>query len=798
MKHIFLLLAAASVQLFALELVLNSGKENKINYAILHIMDARPFDCETIPDAFDKKRYLCKIERPIDKPVESKKMKYADLDFYEKEGAFYLAIDPKFDSKLIPVQESLYETTEILTKPKQDRYTHWTILFQDKPLFTQKVPYDAIDFPVVYTKNEMPYVGALDLNGKPISYAQSKDIQLYLDVKKDYEHGDYTGVVKNVKRILSAFPNSIFRSELELYEMRSMDKAMSALTEDTGNLEFNENDIVEIAKRWSKEFASDENLPEVLMLMTKAYLKMGSKADANYTLDILVSEHPDNLFTKKTILLYADNLFVKKEKDKAMKLYLDVLYSAQDIDVASEAAIRLSDHQMDAGKLQEAKEYLLKVLNVNANYLLKDPSSSYKLAKRLYEHKLYDLAASVSDLLLANMPKKADNRELLLKESGDWHAKANEVEKAHERYQEYLSEYKNNGEYVQQVRESLDELFFKLKENNETKLAQYYDKLIEEYHNEIGQKALLEKANLLLKQKRYEEVLALQDALSKLPDRFDLKPEELIYEAAKRLTLEMLGKDDCRRAVELIETYKVQITQADEEPKLFQCFMRQSRFDRAQEISHAHLKDPSLQDRYAWTQREVQALYKMERYKDALAFKEDLKTLTFSLRQKIALATIRDLFFSYAKLNDLNGASSLAEGIKILYPDDASTMDIYYEIVKMAADAKNDLLVVQYAQIVLQMQAKFKSSAYSPTLELSYIESLKRLERNDEALKVAQSLLAQNIGGKDKIQLLYQAGELSLKKSEKAAAKNYFEQCTKMTEASSWKAICQQNLDLLR
>jgi len=95
-----------------------------------------------------------------------------------------------------------------------------------------------------------------------------------------------------------------------------------------------------------------------------------------------------------------------------MKLYLDVLYSAQDLDVASEAAIRLSDHQMDAGKMKEAKEYLLKVLNVNEHYLLKDPDASYKLAKRLYEHKLYDLAARISDLLLENLPKKADNREL--------------------------------------------------------------------------------------------------------------------------------------------------------------------------------------------------------------------------------------------------------------------------------------------------------------------------------------------------------------------------------------------------
>ena len=96
MKYILIFLVA-SIQLLALELVLNSGKESKITYAILHIMDVSPFDCETIPDALDKKHYLCKIDRPINKPIEPKKMKYAEIDFYEKEGAFYIVIEHKFD-----------------------------------------------------------------------------------------------------------------------------------------------------------------------------------------------------------------------------------------------------------------------------------------------------------------------------------------------------------------------------------------------------------------------------------------------------------------------------------------------------------------------------------------------------------------------------------------------------------------------------------------------------------------------------------------------------------------------------
>jgi hypothetical protein len=796
MKFLFTLLLL-SVQLFALELVLNSGKENNTEYAILHIMDAEPFACQTLTLEKDKKHYICQIKRPITKRIESKKMKYAQLDFYEKEGVFYIMIEPKVGSQLIPVEDRLYNSSEILAKPPTSLYTHWTLLLQEKELFEKETVHNGLDFPVEFPKYQRPYIGALDLNGAPISYARSKDIGLYLEIKKAYNDGYYESAIKDIQRVLGLYPNSIFRSELELFQMRSMDKLLSARSDESPELVFNENDIASMAKRWSKEFTSDENLPEVLYLMGKSYLKMGSKSDANYVIDILVDEHPQSLFTKRAILLFADNLFLKKEKDKALKLYLDVLYSAQDLDIASEAAIRLSDHQMDAGKMQEAKEYLFKVLNANAAFLLKDKEASYKLARRLYEHKLYDLAASVSDVLLDEGAKKLENRELLLKESGDWHAKANEVEKAHKRYQEYLDEYKNTGDYVQEVTESLDALFFELKENNETTLAHYYDKLIEKYtDNEIGQRALLEKANLLFKQKAYANVLALEDALEKIPDRFPLKGAELIYEAAKAFSLEHLNKKQCQESVRLIETYKLQFSEALYDESLFECFMAVSRFDRAREISHKHLNDSTLESRYQWAQKEVQALYKMGKYQEVVDFKEDLKTLSFSLREKIGLETIRMLFFALVKLKNNDGAISLAESIKILYPDEANNLDIYDLIVSIASETKNDLLLVTYAQTIRDIQKKFNISALTPRIEFSYIEALKRLGRDNEALMLAESLMSLALKNDDKIRLFYHAGELSLKLKESEKAKGYFTQCVENNESSSWKKICEENLKL--
>lgn len=792
----FTALLLLSAPLFALTIVLNSGKENKINYAILHLKDTQAFTCEMIPDALEKKRYLCKTKQPFGQAIETKKMKLAELSFYEKEGMFYIAIEPKVDSKLIPVEDTLYESKDVLSKAKKSAYTHWMILLQEEPLYEEKNNHEGLDFPLVFEKYQKPYIGALDLNGAPISYAQSKDIGLYLDIKRYYEKDNYESTVESSKRVLSAYPNSIFRNEIELYAMRAMDKLLSKEGDEKSVLAFEHEDIVFMAKRWTKEFTSDENLPEVLMLMVKSYIKLGAKADVNYFMDILISEHAQSPYTKRAILLFADTFLAKKEKDKAMKLYLDVLYSVKDIDIASEAAIRLSDFQMDAGKLNEAKEYLHKVLNVNSEYLLKDKEATYKLAKRLYDHKLYDLAARLSEQLLENTSKTDERREALLKENGDWQAKAENIEKAYEKYQEYLANYGNGGEYVEEVKERLDELFFKRNDGNETYLANYYDKLIDTYSNNIGDKALLEKAKLRYKQGAFEEVLSMEENLIKIPDSAEEKPEEIIYAAAYSLAVQELNASACQKVVTLIEQYKLHINESALEAKLFKCFMQQARYDKAKDISALHVKDTKMEERFAWSQRHVNALFKLGIYQEVNTLGKDLTIMSASLKKNISLETLQDLFYGaiWLKKNEL--AMSTLTKIEELYPQTFSTIELYNEIVKIANENKNDLLLVSYAQKILELQKHFKSQLFSPVIEFNYIEALKRLGRDKEALEVSQGLFSLSLEPKEKIRALYNAGELSLKLKENEKAKSYFSECVDINETSSWKNICVENLKL--
>jgi len=792
MKKQLLLLILFTTQLFCLTIVLNSAKVSGKSYAILHVEDDEPVDCQVIPQNLDKKIYLCRFNKVVKTPIEPKKMSLVDIDFLEKEKEFYLRIEPKVKSKLVITQDSLFVNAEVSDKVKPGTIKHWNILLYEKSPFPKKSSNEKINFPIMYSKNVKPYVGALDLNGVPISYVQSKDIKLYLKLKKSYNNEKYLDVVEDSISVVNKYPQTIFKSEFMLYRLRAIDMGMD---ENDGKIanQFDGNDIVSEGKAWIKSFPSDNNIPEVLMLIAKAYLKMGFKSDANYFMDILITEHEDSPFTKKAILVFADSLYNTREKEQAIKLYLDVLYSAKDLDIAAEAAIRLSDKEMNRGKTDKARVYLLKVLEANHEYLLKDKEESYEFAKKLAQNKLYDIAAKVADVLIPNLTKSDENREFLVRDSGLWHAKANDIKEAYDRLQQYLKEYKY-GDYKEDVQTSLDELFFELNETNETKLANYYDELIEKYQNKIGDKAVVEKAKLLLSQERYEDVLKMQSSLEYISE--NNSTSQYVTTASNALVILALKDDKCTQAVSYIEKYKLDLEQFDSS-EIFDCFIRTSRYTRAKNLSENYIKEGTLKSRHEWMQNYLLSLYRLNKHANVVSIGEDIIKMSKSLKTKPQSDTLQMLFFSLMKLDRFEKAIDIAKQIEENSPNELKNSDVYIKIVQRAKDDRNDLLLKEYANKIIALQKKYKSNAYTPDVELSLIGALQRLEKTKEALVVAKGLLKKKISLKQQTRAYYNAGELSMKLNKNKEAREYFEKCKNVKTESSWKDICEQNLKLL-
>ncbi len=792
MKFI-LLIPFLTFQLYALNIYVNSAKENGLPYAILHIIDKEPVDCQVVHLALDKKNYICQFKKIVKTPIKIKKLRLVNIDFLEKKKEFYIKITPKVDSKLIPINEILYKTKEVSREVKNKYTKHWTILLYNKPPFGKKLQNDGINFPISYGNFLKPHIGPVDLNGAPIAYAKSKDVSYYLDIQKEYKKGDYDGVVKDADRVLRLYPNSIFKSDMMLYKLRvineSIEKNLSPISNDYTN-----SDVSNLGKEWIRKFASSENIPRVLLILVENYLRSGSASDVNYFLDILVSEHKDSIYTKKAILRYADSLFAKNKKDKAIKLYQDVLYSVKDLDIASMAAIKLTKSNISMGKVLEAKNYLLKVLDANKNYLLKDKTASHALSGELAANGLYKIAASINDLLYKNTDKNdRENRELLLRESGDWYAKANEINKAYARYMDYKKLYKD-GLYIQEVKKALDALFFKIKETNTTKLAAYYDVLISKYDNGIRDKAVIEKTKLLLKEKKYEKVLKMQNMLERAVDKNSTVAKDLLDLAATALLFENLKTKDCSKVINLVEKYKLDIYKVDDEDTLYKCFLLSARYKKAKMLTVDKIQSKNLSQNFKWLQRTIEVASKLRKFDDIIKYKADLYKLSKILKKKIYASSYRYIFGAYFYKKQYNKALDILSELSKKWPKDIKNLDSYIKIVNYASDSRDDLLLIKYAKKIVDMQNKNKLFAFTPKVELLYMGALKRLGRYKDAYKLIVNLSKKPIKSKYSSRIFYELGEISIKLKDTKNAKKYFKKCVSLKTKDSWSSLCKDNL----
>ena len=794
MKYLALILLI-SAQLFGLNIYLNSAKESGLPYAILHIIDNDSIKCQTLSLAYDKKSYICEFDKIIKNPIEEKRLRLVDIDFLEKSKKFYIKIDPKYSSKLFSLNEKLYKTKEVMDEKKSTKSKHWVVLLYKKPPFGGGQESEGINFPITYDKYLLPSIGSVDLNGAPISYVKSKDINYYLDIQQEFKDKDYEDVIKDVDRTLKQYPKSIFKSDLLLYKLKSMDKGIEKNIEPISD-KYTNDDVIKLAKSWLRAFSSNDNIPQVLLILVKSYLRSDSSSDTNYFLDILITEHKDSPYTKKAILYFADSIYKKNDKNRAMKLYEDVLYSAKDLDIASLAAIKLAKSNINLGKVKKAKEYLQKVLQANKNYLLKDRDATKKLAAKLAKNGLDKIAATINDLLLSHLDKgEVDERELLLKQAGDWYAKAGDISRAYARYQTYQKLYKD-GVYIDEVNRAVDRLFFKMKDTNETKLLKYYDLLISKYNNDIKDKAIIEKAKLLLKQKRYKSILKMKKMLKSAEDSNSTVANSLIEKASIMLIDGYVKKQECQNAVGLIEENKIKPEELSDKDGVFDCFIMTSRYKKAMNLAKDELKSKKLDKNFKWLQNLILSEYKLHKYSKVLELKSDLYNLSALLKKPIKISIYRILFNSMMKQKEFNQALSVVQKIEKLAPKDVKNIDIYYQIVEYANSMRNDILLMQYAKKIIDLQKLYKIDDYSPKIDFYYIDSLKRLSKIKEAKKATQRLLKLKLKESDKSRVLYELGELSLKLKEPKEAKKWFQKCSKAKTKDSWSSLCTESLKI--
>ena len=476
------------------------------------------------------------------------------------------------------------------------------------------------------------------------------------------------------------------------------------------------------------------------------------------------------------------------------RAYEKVLYSTNDIDLASRAALSLADANIDKEKFDEAKKFVLKIANANEKFFMNDPTKSMNLAYTFASKDMPDVAAKIYEILVNNSDRTKDFYEAALKNLALNLAKTKDEKRAYEYLNRYEKEFKY-GDYIDEVAKAKDGLFFEEDDKNATALHARYKDLIEKYAGtNISQKALISELELDLKERKFADALAYNN-LAK--DENLSKAMELVNEAALELTKEFFIKDDCTAVVNLLENYdvsKVSLPQF----KLFNCYFRTARYNDALELAKAHVKDENLEDRVEWLVNLSKILYKNKDYEHAITAANDALSLGSAVEYSDPTPSLFDRFYSLLALKRFTEAVSTISAIEQLRGQDFKIIEAYAAICDYAMKSNDYAIAATYAKKALELQTRAKIKTFSPKLNFDYSEASLKTDNLDEALDEAKFILNMKLEPEDRLHALNLASEIYIRQKQYKLAKPYLNECVGSNFTSAYKDACKAKLEMIK
>jgi len=779
-----LLLLATS--LFSLELSVQGGEENQEEYAILHLKDSERFLCESvIDDLHVVTSIICAFEK---RPIQA----FANLEnnFFHisskiQNKTFFIIIKPRKKILLKAIHYNLLVDQE-LYQVNNDYASHWNIIgYENRPVFIDKEKENktSINFPIPFIESEYPYVGGLDILGKPIHMTRVKDVSDYLLIKKSYQAKNYAKALEMIDEVLDEFPDTIFKSELMLYQIRSYHK-----------LEEPE-PLIHIAKQFIREYSSDINMAEVLADTANAYSKIALYTDADYFFDRLFDEHKDNRFSHLGYIYKAEQLENAGNNKKALGFYKRALKKSNERSIAAQAAYQIILLELELGKAKKAVKYVKMILDGQRSYFSSRELESIELAMKFTSYDDYQSAADIAGALLESMDKSNDEYEILLKNRGVWLAETEHKEEALALFNTYVEEFKY-GEYLEEIKRRKDALFFDVNDENATQKLEHYDLLINKYAGDtIASRALYEKAKLLYELKKYQDVLNLEEELKFLDPTIYEESEAFIEYSALGLIEESLENSQCIRVVDLSKNYDINLSmQWDSE--LFECYIAAGSYDKAKDIAQAHIKSKDYEERIAWLERYTKIDFALGNYTEVLDAAQELISIRSDENKNIE--TYRLLFDAGQRLGEfetmLNAIQKIEALDGLMYKD----IERYAQMVTLAKNVKDDIMLRSYAEKVIQLQEKAKSYTQTPYIEFTLTQSFLQDAKIDKALNVLQSLDDRNISNIKRSRQKYLLGTLFQKLDKLQESETAYSESIKIDTNSSWAKLAKDALKLLR
>jgi tetratricopeptide (TPR) repeat protein len=772
--------------LFGLELSIQSGKEAGEKYSILHLRNSSAFSCESTNNEFgDTIRIDCRFPNAPKQSFSPIDNAHLHVSSSATAKGYVITILPKSKMKLLPITFDLSKQTQTFQNDVKSA-THWSVVGFQKtaPLMDNSTPSaSAINFPIKVEKNALPYIGGLDLKGNPIKIRRVQDVTDYMEMKKAYAAKDYGKVLEKAKGTLKDYPNTVFKNELMLYQIRSYHQ-----------LEEYEK-VLDLSKKFLREYAGDPSVAEVLAYTANAYGKVGQVVDADYYFDRLFDEQSESPFAILGMIYKAEELEAGGDSKKAMTFYQRALDSTSDIEIGSKAAFKLAKIELSNGNTKKASEYVDKIAKANPNYFNQEYTDSMSMASIFDDRNNTKTAAQITEALLNKSNKKSDDYQLLLRNLGLQLAQAGKRNEALKRFDEYLDNYKY-GEYVQEIRRAKDALFFDDGEHNTTKEIKKYNDLIDRYgEDSVGRKALYKKAQLLLGENKFKEILDMESDLYRLDSTQYPETNSMISKSAIGLTKSYLKEGKCVEATKLQKMYKVKLLDEWDE-SIFNCALKTTDYTAAKKIAQKHLKAPSVKERELWLYRMVKTEFGLGEYKDAIKGGNELITLLAAEKNPPLNDIYRIMFDTAQRVGDGDGMIRNIKSIESLFPNDFNDIERYTQMVSLGLKRKDEALIQTYALKVIALQERTKSYTQSPFIEFTLAQSYQNLGKDNDALKVLKMLNTQKMVNEKRARQQYLIGAIEQRLGHKREARDAFNASIKTDPNSAWGKLAKDALAL--
>ena len=782
----YLLLFLLSFELFALEVSLQGAKEDFKKFSTLHIKDPKPFLCEESYNDFKQvEKIVCAFSQQPHNPFKTIQNDFFTLEGKVKGNTFFLVITPFHKMKLLSQIFNLHkEKTTFDADVKLAK--HWMVIGYEETipfLSTQQVPEVAINFPYYNDNDMLPYVGGLDMQGKPVKVSKVQDVKDYITIKKHYEEKRYEQCLELVEEMLYEYPNSLFASEFLFYRIKS-------------NFALDRYDsVIEDSKEFLREYSADENIAEVLSMIAKSYAKSGMNTDADYFFDRLFSEHADSEYTHLGYIYKGEIYEASGASSKALDFYLKALNQTKDLDIAALAAYKLAFYKAYYANVKEAAEYIEKILGAKSEFFYEHLEKSLELMYLFEEEKDYLSAAGIAEALLQEMSQTTDIYEELLSLVGIWLSKTEKKEEALEALNRYLQTY-NYGYFEDQVQVAKDSLFFETNESNVSARLNEYETLIEKYDGDsIGARAIYEKAKLLLQNGMYSEVLAIKEVLKTLDSAHYTDIPELIRQSAIGAMQRALEKKECQEVLTLSNEHNITLDEKWDDG-LYRCFMKGADYTQAKAIAQRNIRSQSLTERMQWLYRHIQVDFATGSYKEVLEASSDLIALIEDEKDSQYKDVYRIVFDTYHRQEDGEKMVVAMRELQKKLGEEWEDIPRYVAVMNVGAQIKDDTLILEYGEIVNRMQNEVGTYLQSPFVEFALYQAYVNQERYYEALKSIQSLDQRNLAANERSRQKYLLGSVYDKLWRNSDAQAAYQESIDADPSSAWAKLAKSAQDI--